>query len=190
MHGNEIMGEKHTVASSDSLPPGAPPAAANQATQNVVLTAAEVRNIVAQAQTGATDPVTAGMQIFNTLGEDISIPGDVLRQALMSSNVAVTGPLSALLAAVENITKLGTQVTATSRGETQAEIGGTPIRSKQTVTFTVGTEEGCPTLSNITGIAVHKFLWFDITQIQLRQGQGQSILHVVTAAGARDIVLG
>jgi hypothetical protein len=37
-------------------------------------------------------------------------------------------------------------------------------------------------------VAAHKFLWFDLTEIQLRQNAGQRVLHVVTSGGTRDIV--
>jgi hypothetical protein len=55
----------------------------------------DVQNIVAQAQAGATDPVTVEMQIFNNLGDSITVDGDALRQALAASNVNVADPLSA-----------------------------------------------------------------------------------------------
>jgi len=38
-------------------------------------------------------------------------------------------------------------------------------------------------------VGAHKFLWLDITEIQLKQNQGQRVIHVVTSGGSRDFVL-
>lgn len=165
------------------------PPAFDQAPQTTTLSAQDVKNIIAQAQVGVTDPVTVGMQIFDNLGANIAISGDILRQALMDSSVAAEGPLSALVAAVQNITKIAGQVAVTNTEDLKTEIGGTAIKFKSLVTFDVGTEEGFPTISNIQGVAAHKIFWFDITQIQLRQDQGKRILRVETSGGPRDFPL-
>jgi len=163
--------------------------AVDPASQNTTLTVDDVKNVITQAQAGAADPVTIGMQIFNNLGADVTVSGDILRQALTASNIAVDGPLAALLAAAQSITKTGSQVTVSNAQEIQTEISGTPIKFKQLVTFDVGTDGGFPTISNIQGAAAHKIFWLSVTQIQLRQDQGQRILHVETSGGARDFPL-
>jgi len=175
---------------SDSQPPGrGQTPALDQANQSAPLTVDDVRNIINQAQLGVDDPVTVGMQIFNNLGDNITVFGDILRQALTDSSVAVDGPLSALVAAAQNIKKVGSHVTVTNAEEIKTEISGTPIRFNQLVTFDVGTDAGFPTINNTQGVAVHKLFWFDIKQIQLRQDQGKRILHVETSGGARDFPL-
>ncbi|MGA2482803.1 MAG: hypothetical protein ABSF92_06780 [Candidatus Acidiferrales bacterium] len=156
---------------------------------STALTVDDVKNVIAQAQAGAADPVTIGMQIFNNLGATVTVSGDVLRQALAASNIATDGPLSALLAAAQSITKAGSQVTVSNSQEIQTELSGTSIKFKQQVTFEAGTDGGFPTLSNIQGAQAHKVFWLNITEIQLRQDQGQRILHVATSGGARDFPL-
>jgi len=130
-----------------------------------------------------------GMQIFTSLGDNVTVTGDVLRQALVAANVAVGGPLSALVAASQSIAKSGSQVTVTNSQQIETEISGTQIRFDPLVTFNVGTENGFPTISNIQGAAAHKIFWIDITEIQLQQNQGVKTLHVVTSAGSRDFPL-
>ena len=175
---------------SDTQPPrrGQPPVL-DQTSQNVPLTVDDVKSIISQAKVASTDPVAVGMQIFNNLGDNITVFGDILRQALTDSSVAVDGPLSALVAAAHNITKIGSRVAVTNSEEIKTEIGGTAIKFKSLVTFDVGTEGGFPTVSNIQGAAAHKVFWFDITTIQLREDQGKKIVHVVTSGGARDFSL-
>lgn len=115
-----------------------------------------MKGIIAQAQAGASDPVTVGMQIFTSLGDNITVTGDVLRQALAAANVAVGAPLSTLVTAAQSIAKSGSQVTITNAQQIQAEINGTPIRFNPVVTFDVGTDGGFPAISNIQGAAAHK----------------------------------
>jgi hypothetical protein len=163
--------------------------ALDHANQTITLSAQDVRNIIAQAQAGTADPIAVWMQILNSLGSNIAISGDVLRQALTDSHVEVDGPLSLIVTAAENITKNGSQVTVNSTGETKVEIAGTPLKFNRQVTFDVVMDAGFPTINNIQGVAVHKLFWFDINQIQLRQAQGSRILHVETSGGARDFPL-
>jgi hypothetical protein len=173
------------MSTSGPVPTGAgQPAGANA---NTALTVEDIKGIIAQAKSSGADSASLGMQIFRTLGDNISTSGALVSQALAESNVAVQGPLSALLTAAQTITKNGSKVQITSLEETKTDIGGTPIRFKQAVSFDVGDDGGQPTLSNIVGVAAHKFLWLDITEIQLRQNQGQQVLHVVTSGGTRDI---
>jgi|SRR5579872_1944816 len=163
--------------------------AVDQGNPNIPLTPEDVENIITEAQVGETDPVTVGMHIFDNLGDNITLSGDILRQALMDSNVAAGGLLAALIAAAQNVTKIGSQVIVTNAEEIKAEIGGTGIKFKSLVKFNIVVEGGLPTISNIQGVAAHKVFWFDIKQIQLRQDQGKRILHVETSGGARDFPL-
>jgi hypothetical protein len=175
---------------SDSLPPGTGQTSGlDQPNPNAPLTLVDVKNIISQAQKGVADPVTMGMQMFNNLGDNITVSGDTLRQALTESGIAVDGALSGLVAAAQNITKSGSHVTVTNTEETKTQISGTTIRFKPLVAFDVGTAGGFPTVSNIQGAAAHKLFWIEITQIQLQQNQGKRILHVQTSAGARDFPL-
>jgi hypothetical protein len=94
-----------------------------------------------------------------------------------------------MVAAAQSVAKSGSQVTVANTQQVQAEIRGTPIRFNQLVTFDAGTDGGFPTISNIQGAAVHKFIWVNITEIQLRQNQGHRILHLETLVGSRDFPL-
>jgi len=178
------------MSALDGKPEGTgQPPAFDQANQTTTLSVEDVRNIIAQAQAGMADPIALSMQIFNRLGGNIAIPGDTLRQALTDSTLDMNGPISVLVAAAEDITKNGSQVTFSNTGEIKTEISGTPIKFNRLVTFDVGTDGGFPAINNIQGVAVHKLFWFDIKQIQLRQDQGKRILHVETSGGARDFPL-
>ncbi len=178
------------MSALDGKPEGTgQPPAFDQANQTTTLSVEDVRNIITQAQAGTADPIALSMQIFNSLGGNIAIPGDTLRQALTDSSLDMNGPLSVLVAVAEDIAKNGSQVTVSNTGEIKTEISGTPIKFNRLVTFDVGTDGGFPTITNIQGVAVHKLFWFDIKQIQLRQDQGKRILHVETSGGARDFPL-
>ena len=50
-------------------------------------------------------------------------------------------------------------------------------------------ESGLPALDAIAGVSVHKFLWFDMQSIQLKQNQGQKVIRVVTSGGAKEFAV-
>ena len=87
---------------SDAKPEGTgQPPFVDQAIQPTVLSVEDVKNIIAQEQAGTADPIAVSMQILNSLGGNIAIPGDVLRQALTDSSLDMNGPLSVLVAVAE-----------------------------------------------------------------------------------------
>ena len=154
------------------------------------LTLVDVTKMIAEAGAGETDWVSMGMQLFNRLGENATLSGDVLRQALSDSGINLSGPGGTLIASIQTITKVGSLVTVTNRQELRPVLHQTTVRLKQIVTFQVGTDEAFPTISKIVGVAARELLiWIEIAQIQLRQHQGERIVHVDTSAGSRDFVL-
>lgn len=176
------------MPSSDSPSGGTGQAPAKDQSEGA-LTVEAVKSIITEAQAGSNDPVSTAIQIFNNLGDNVSVSGEVLRQALSESNVPIGGPLSPLIGASQSVAKSGSQVTVTNSHEVKANISGTDIKFSPVVSFTVGMPGGLPTIDNIQGAAVHKIFWIGITQIQLRENNGQKILHVVTTAATRDFPL-
>jgi hypothetical protein len=160
-----------------------------EAPPNTLLTVDDLKAIIEQAQAASVEPVSLGIQIFNALGDNLTVSGDILRQALAESKIVLEGPLGILIDSVQLVTKNADNVTLTNRQELQTTINGVPIKLKPVVTLSAGTEGGCPTIGSIKGVAVHKLFWFDIQEIQVRENQGQRILHVVTSGGTREFPL-
>ena len=149
----------------------------------------DLLKLISRAKAGTADQISTTLAIFQGLGENAILSGDVLRQALLQASLSPDGPMPTALAAVESITKTGSLVTLVNNQEQQPVLQGNTLRLKQTVTFEVGSDGGSPCLSNIVGVAVHKVFWIDIQQIQLRQQDGQKMVHVVTGHGTRDFPL-
>ncbi|HEY2460088.1 MAG TPA: hypothetical protein VGI16_04740 [Candidatus Acidoferrum sp.] len=152
------------------------------------LTVTDVQSIINNAKSSASDPITTALQIFTNLGDQATISGDVLRQALVA-----TAPLppqyASLLVGLQSIAKSGSTVTLTSTDDTQATISGTQARLKKIASFDVGSVNGQPAITNIAGLSVHKFFWIDIQSVQLLQSQGQRSIRVVTSAATKDFPL-
>jgi hypothetical protein len=153
------------------------------------LTVDDVVKLITGARTGATDPVSTSLAIFQGLGENVVLSGDVLRQALSQASLSLGGTLADLLPAVGSVTKTGNVITLANNQELHPVLQGITLRLKQTVTFQVCSDGDNPSLSNIAGVAVHKVFWIEIEQVQLRQQAGQKVLHVVTGEGSRDFPL-
>ena len=165
------------------------PSLSGQGTGPTVLSVDDVTKIIATAKNSADDPVSVAMQVFSGLGDNVTASGGTLRDALSASGVSITGPLQAVLAAIEGVTKNGDAITVTNSQEVQIQLSGTPIKFQSQVSFEVDEQDGLPALQNIVGAAVHKFLWFTLQSIQIIDDQGQKAVRVVTSGGSKDIPL-
>ena len=165
----------------------ADPALPAGATQTTSLTAADLKNIINAAQDGAADPMLAVAQILQNIGTNVAVSGDVLRSALAEAGITLTGVLASLVAALQSISKFGNAITISNAQQLQAEVRGTPLRLQPTVSFIVSMDGAVPMITDIQGVAAHRFIWLDIQQLQLNQQQ--KTLRVVTSAGARDFPL-
>lgn len=150
----------------------------------------DVTKIIAAAKVAAADPVSVAMQVFSGLGDNATVSGSTLREALSASAVPVEGPLAVVLSAIQQVTKAGDLVTVTNTQEVETVLSGTQVRLKTEVSFAVAEEDGLPALNNIAGVSVHKMFWFSIQSIQLKQNNGQKVVHVVTSGGTKEFPVG
>jgi hypothetical protein len=161
----------------------------SDASGTLSLSVDDVVKIIGKVKAGTTDPISMGLAIFSCLGDNAIISGDTLRQALSQAALPLDGPLAVVVTAVQSITKAGSLITLTNNQELRPTLQGTTLRLSEKVTFQIGSDSDFPSISNIVGVAVHKILWIDIQQIQLRQQGGQRTVHVATSHGSRNFVL-
>lgn len=152
-------------------------------TQAQSLSAADVARIVQQAQQSSSDPATTAINIFNDLGNNVSVTGDALRQGIRDSKVTLDDTSNALVANATLITKNGSQVTINSKNETTTSINGNDVRVATAVRFTVGTEKGNPTLSHISGLQVKKGIFLDVQKISVGTDNGHKAVFVQAGKG-------
>lgn len=154
------------------------------------LTLDQLTRIISEAKAGFQDPVSTTVAIFGSLGDAVIVPGDLLRQALVGSGVSLQGPLSGFLGAIQSISKRRNQLKVTSTEQTEVVFKGSTIRFLADVVVTVSEDGALPALTNITGIAVHKLGWLNIDTVAVKKVDQQTVLHIVTPVGSRDITLG
>jgi RHS repeat-associated protein len=125
-----------------------------QQTQNQ-LSAAAVTKIIQQALASGADAATLGIQLFNGLGNNVSVTGDALRQGIKDSNVKLDDTTNALVANISSVTKTGDQVTIKNSTQSSTNISGYTLSVDKTVSFRVGvsTETNLPGLYNVKGIS-------------------------------------
>jgi hypothetical protein len=117
-------------------PPSAARSAVNEVFRNISLlvlifaclaTITQARSqggtgIIKQAQESKADPVTTVANIFNNLGQNVSVKGDTLRQAITKAELKLDEFSSTLLANADSISKSGNHVTITSTKDTPGKI--------------------------------------------------------------------
>jgi hypothetical protein len=167
----------------------ASPQASGQGNGQAALSADDVTKIIADAKTAMTDPVSVARHIFFALGDNVTVSGSALRQALASSAIPLWGPLADMVNTIQGVTKSGDLVSLSIAQELQIVLSGTQVRLNSAVSFNVNETDGLPALNNISGVSVYKFFWIGIQAIQLIEKQGQKMIRVVTSVGTKEFPL-
>lgn len=151
------------------------------------LTVDGLMRIIAQSVSvlGSAGPISLATHILSSLDDRVTVSGDVLRKALADSNVVLGEPLSTLIGSVQSVERSGNSIVLKRDRESQTKIYGWMVRLKPTVTLTFQMGGDFPTISNISGVAVHKVLWIDVQQVQLAMVQKQRTVRIATSCGVR-----
>jgi RHS repeat-associated protein len=139
----------------------------NAQNQTTVLTVKDVVKIIEQAQKSGSDPVTTAIQIFNSLGNNVSVTGDALRQAIAQTHFNLDDTTKAMLANATSLTKNGNQVTINSQSETEQKIQGFQVRVETIVAFRVNADKTNPSFADINGLGVHIGVWLDVQKVSV-----------------------
>jgi len=153
------------------------------------LTLDQVTQLISQAKSAGANPLLVGIQMFNTLGENVTLAGPTLALALSTSGVPVDPSLSPLLSAIQNISKAGTHVSITLNHDTEFSLKDTRIKFAKDTSFDVSDDAVSPALNSIVGLAGHKLFWVNVQSIQLTQNQGRWSVAVKTPLKTIDFDL-
>jgi hypothetical protein len=153
------------------------------------LTLDEVTQLISQAKSAGANPLLVGIQMFNNLVENVTLPGPTLAQALTTSGVPLDPSLLPLLTAIQNISKAGTHVTIALNQDTELSLKNTRIKFAKETSFDVSDDAVSPALNNIVGLAGHKLFWVNVQGIQLTQNQGRWSVAVKTPLKTIDFDL-
>jgi hypothetical protein len=159
------------------------------AAQISTLTLDEVTQLISQAKSAGANPLLVGIQMFNNLVENVTLPGPTLAQALTTSGVPLDPSLLPLLTAIQNISKAGTHVTIALNQDTELSLKNTRIKFAKETSFDVSDDAVSPALNNIVGLAGHKLFWVNVQGIQLTQNQGRWSVAVKTPLKTIDFDL-
>jgi len=148
----------------------------------------QVTRLISQAKSAGANPLLLGIQLFNNLGDNVTLPGPTLALALTASGVPVDPSLAPLLGAVQNISKAGTHVSMTLNQDTELSLKSTRIKFAKDTSFDVSNDAVSLALNNIVGLAGHKLFWVNVQSIQLTQNQGRWSVAVKTPLKTIEIL--
>src|ERR1700732_2301179 len=153
------------------------------------LTMDQVTQLISQAKSAGANPLLVGIQMFNNLGQNVTLLGPTLALALTTSGVPVDPSLAPLLSALQNILKAGTHVNITLNRDTELSLKNTRIKFAKDTSFDVSDDASSPALNNIVGLAGHKLFWVNVQSIQLTPNQGRWSVSVKTPLKTIDFDL-
>jgi hypothetical protein len=151
------------------------------AAESSTLTLNQMTQLISQTKSAGANPLLMGIQMFNNLGDNVTLPGPTLTLALTTSGVPVDPSLAPLLSAIQNISKAGPHVSISLNQDTELSMKNTRIKFAKDTSFDVSDDPVRPTLNNIIGLAGHKVFWVNVQSIQLTQNQGRWSVAVETA---------
>jgi hypothetical protein len=147
----------------------------------IPLTLGQVTDLISRTKSAGANPVLIGLQIFDSLGENVTLLGSTLSAALRTSGIPVGAPLAPLLNAIQTISKNGDHVTIALDQDTEMSLNKNRVRFQKELAFDVSETDGAPGLQNIVGVAAHKLTWISIKDIQLKQKQAGWTMSVGTS---------
>jgi hypothetical protein len=154
-----------------------------------ILTLDQLTQLISQAKSAGASPLLVGIQMFNSLGNNVTLPGATLAQALTISGIPVDPALTPLLTAVQNISKTANHVSITLSQDTELSLNNTRIKFAKETSFDVTDDAVSPALNNVVGLAGHKVIWVNVQSIQLTQNQGKWSVSVKTSLKTIDFDL-
>lgn len=153
------------------------------------LTMDQVTQLISQAKSAGPNPLLMGIQMFNNLGQNVTLLGPTLALALTSSGVPVDPSLAPLLSAIQNISKVGSHVSIALNEDTELSLKNTRIKFAKDTSFDVSDDAASSAFNNIVGLAGHKLVWVNVQSIQLTQNQGRWSVAVKTPLKTIDFDL-
>jgi hypothetical protein len=144
------------------------------------LTLDQVTQLISQAKSAGADPLLVGIQMFNNLHDNVTLPGPTLALAFTTSGVPVDPSLAPLLSAIQDISKAGNHVSIALNQDTELSLKNTRIKFAKDISFDVSDDAISPALNNIIGLAGHELFWINVQSIQLTQNQGRWSVAVET----------
>jgi len=144
------------------------------------LTLDQVTQLISEAKSAGANPQLVGLQMFNDLPDNVTLPGPTLALALNTSGVPVDPSLAPLLSAIQNISKTGNHLSVALNKDTELSLKDTRIKFAKDTSFDVSDDAISPALNNIIGLAGHKLFWVNVESIQLTQNKGLWTVAVQT----------
>jgi hypothetical protein len=153
------------------------------------LTLDQVVDLISRAKSGGANPMLIGLQIFNELGDNVTLTGPTLTLALATSQVTIDPALMPLVSAIQIVSKAENHVSISLKQpvEIQQKVR---VKFEQEMSFDVSNGGGSPALNNIVGLSGHLgFVSTSVKSIQLTQKEGHWSVAVKTSLKTFDFDL-
>jgi hypothetical protein len=154
-----------------------------------ILTVEDVKQVIAQARGGKSDPLAMFTALFEGLGDNASVSGEVLQKGLKESGIPLPAEAGEILGGIESMEKNGDQVKLTLGAQLQPVVKGTQLRLGPEIAFALQKFPDGMALADITGIQVNKFVWIDIQRLQFHDNAGKRSVRVDTNFGGKEFDL-
>jgi hypothetical protein len=154
-----------------------------------VLTVEDVKQVIEQARSGGADPARVVIGLFEGLGNEASVAGEVLMQGLLEAGIPLGEEAKGVLEGISTLEKNGDKLQLVMISQLQPTVRGTQLRLGPTVTTVIQKFPDGVALADITGVAVNKFVWIEIQRLQYHDNEGERSVRVDTNFGGKEFEL-
>ncbi|HLX84388.1 MAG TPA: hypothetical protein VKR59_10860 [Terriglobales bacterium] len=155
----------------------------------VSLTLGQVVDLISGARASGANPMVIGMQIFNNLGDDVTLTGSTLTLALATSEIKIDPVLMPLVNAIQTVSKQEEHVDISLNQAIEIQLK-VRVKFEHEMSFDVSENGGDLALNNIVGVSGHMgILGTSVNSIQLTQNHGRWSVAVKTPVKTINVEL-
>ena len=151
-----------------------------------ILTVEDVKQVIAQARGGKSNPLAMFTALFEGLGDNASVSGEVLQKGLKESGIPLPKEAGEILGGIQSMEKNGDQVKLTLGAQLQPVVKGTQLLDWFWRLLSRGKVSRWHGAGGYHRIQVNKSVWIDIQRLQFHDNAGKRSVRVDTNFGGRN----
>ena len=149
----------------------------------------DVKQLIVGVCGASGGPLGIVRALFEGLGEDATLSGEVLQQGLQESGIPLGVETQAILGGIQAVEKNGDNLRLVLNSELQPTVRDMPMKLGPTIACAIQNFPDGMSLVGISGVSVNQFIWIDIQRLHFKENEGKRSVRVDTNFGGKEFQL-
>lgn len=154
-----------------------------------ILTVEDVKLLMEGVRGATGGPLGIMRALFEGLGDDATLTGAVLQQALQEAGIPLGEDTQALLGGIQSLEKSGDSLKLVLNSELQPTVRDMKMKLGPTIACAIQKFPDGVALVGISGVSVNQFIWIDIQRVHFKDAEGKRTVRVDTNFGGKEFQL-